>query len=724
MSKRHLELVAGTSAKFWQIEQDGSDLSLSWGRIGTNGQTKTKSFADEATATAEADKLVRQKLAKGYVEIGRKPGRKTKAKKPRTKKAKASSKTKATKSLPRTTQAKKASPSADVFARLEAALEKNAPEVLAKLNEGASEGQIAALKKAVGVELPESFYDWYRWRNGSSGELRWLDGDRWLGTKAVAQNKSMMDDIVDGGHYSNFADDEWWSQSWVAFSDDESGHSALVIDTRGSFAGKAGQVMWAAAKEYDRIVQSKSFDDWLELLVATFEQGKFVVEDDCYLFENHSLQKKLCRGYPKRFSPSEAAAPTEAGDLSTPTQEGWPDGVDPSARWLVQPSGERTKHCFVVSKKTAVTTWSGSDLAKLKESTKKAKSSDDARGEHDKQLRKKIKGGFCYLRHGEATRGACLALMQLNTPHASLSSDGRTIAYGKVTRDEKCAELYVADVDTGRRQLVHGQRADRQHFVHMVDFDDRDRIHWMVNHATSRVVDSKAKLLANIEDKRREELFNPFVSRSEIDAAGRRILTFHKDGFRVHEGGKIIFNHPVKRGKCEYRYAGLSPSGRLVAICYASRYVIYSHEDAKGDKTSEIQIFDVDSGKLEARVPMPAKSEMFLRVGVSPDDSQVVIADYRNVFALDIASGKKAWTRKNTRLWAYSPNGDLLAVADRGCQVDLLDARTRRKVASFGKDGPWASPHSDFHTTDRLTFCRDGSRLLQINGGQAYVWSL
>lgn len=66
---RRFELVDGTSSKFWEIDVEGKSTTVRFGKIGTNGQTQTKSFPTEAKATAERDKLVREKTGKGYVEI-------------------------------------------------------------------------------------------------------------------------------------------------------------------------------------------------------------------------------------------------------------------------------------------------------------------------------------------------------------------------------------------------------------------------------------------------------------------------------------------------------------------------------------------------------------------------------------------------------------------------------------------------------------------------------
>ena len=67
---RRFELVEGTSSKFWEVEQDGSDLNIRWGRIGTQGQSQTKSFADDAKAASALTKLVNEKTGKGYTESG------------------------------------------------------------------------------------------------------------------------------------------------------------------------------------------------------------------------------------------------------------------------------------------------------------------------------------------------------------------------------------------------------------------------------------------------------------------------------------------------------------------------------------------------------------------------------------------------------------------------------------------------------------------------------
>ncbi len=60
------ELVEGTSSKFWQVSIDGTTLTVTYGRIGTAGQTKEKAFDSLDAATKEKNKLVKEKTGKGY----------------------------------------------------------------------------------------------------------------------------------------------------------------------------------------------------------------------------------------------------------------------------------------------------------------------------------------------------------------------------------------------------------------------------------------------------------------------------------------------------------------------------------------------------------------------------------------------------------------------------------------------------------------------------------
>ncbi|MBC8162189.1 MAG: DUF4132 domain-containing protein [Roseiflexaceae bacterium] len=70
MTKREFQFSEGTSQKFWRIALDGTSTIVEFGRIGTAGQVQTKSYADQATAQVAYDKLIAEKVRKGYSEVG------------------------------------------------------------------------------------------------------------------------------------------------------------------------------------------------------------------------------------------------------------------------------------------------------------------------------------------------------------------------------------------------------------------------------------------------------------------------------------------------------------------------------------------------------------------------------------------------------------------------------------------------------------------------------
>ena len=70
---RRFELSEGGSNKFWEIGVEGAEYTVRFGKIGAKGQTQTKSFGTPEAANQAAAKMVAEKGAKGYVEVGAAP---------------------------------------------------------------------------------------------------------------------------------------------------------------------------------------------------------------------------------------------------------------------------------------------------------------------------------------------------------------------------------------------------------------------------------------------------------------------------------------------------------------------------------------------------------------------------------------------------------------------------------------------------------------------------
>lgn len=67
--KRYFTYKDEKSDKFWSIEIQGLLVTVVFGKIGTAGNTNVKEYFKEEDAKKDADKLIQEKLKKGYVEV-------------------------------------------------------------------------------------------------------------------------------------------------------------------------------------------------------------------------------------------------------------------------------------------------------------------------------------------------------------------------------------------------------------------------------------------------------------------------------------------------------------------------------------------------------------------------------------------------------------------------------------------------------------------------------
>lgn len=72
MSEWHVNLVfsEGGSNKFWRARVEGGTLTINYGRIGSDGQTKVKELDSADACLAEMEKVASSKRKKGYSDDG------------------------------------------------------------------------------------------------------------------------------------------------------------------------------------------------------------------------------------------------------------------------------------------------------------------------------------------------------------------------------------------------------------------------------------------------------------------------------------------------------------------------------------------------------------------------------------------------------------------------------------------------------------------------------
>ena len=64
------EFSEGSANKFWAITLSGKGYTATYGKIGSNGQTTLKTFDSDAEAKNEYDKIIAEKVKKGYALVG------------------------------------------------------------------------------------------------------------------------------------------------------------------------------------------------------------------------------------------------------------------------------------------------------------------------------------------------------------------------------------------------------------------------------------------------------------------------------------------------------------------------------------------------------------------------------------------------------------------------------------------------------------------------------
>ena len=67
--RQQLFFQDATSNKFWTAETDGTNQIISFGAVGTQGRRSEKQFASTEACLADTEKLIKQKIKKGYIKL-------------------------------------------------------------------------------------------------------------------------------------------------------------------------------------------------------------------------------------------------------------------------------------------------------------------------------------------------------------------------------------------------------------------------------------------------------------------------------------------------------------------------------------------------------------------------------------------------------------------------------------------------------------------------------
>jgi cell wall assembly regulator SMI1 len=152
----------------------------------------------------------------------------------------------------------------------------------------ASEEEIEHFKQKVKQwelpPLPEVFYDFFRWHNGSQTAnyslVEFFDGESILPLSNIISDKEMWDNHENNDVFKEYEQGTWWNKAWVPFLYIPDWWVG-VIDTKGCFGGKAGQILGFDFKSAEgKSIRHKSFEKWLETMLALKKAGLLHVAQD------------------------------------------------------------------------------------------------------------------------------------------------------------------------------------------------------------------------------------------------------------------------------------------------------------------------------------------------------------------------------------------------------------------------------------------------------------
>ncbi len=177
----------------------------------------------------------------------------------------------------------------DAWNRIVAWCERYAPEVLAGLNPGATDAQIAEAEAHLGVAFPDDLRELYRLHDGQNSDSpsplppgEWLslmrlcgEWDAWEGLRRDGDFDG-SESVPDAGIQSG-----WWNAGWIPLTYDGGGNH-YCADLHPTDAGTVGQIITMWHDEGSRNLVAPSLTAWLEQVADGLESGALVYSPETY----------------------------------------------------------------------------------------------------------------------------------------------------------------------------------------------------------------------------------------------------------------------------------------------------------------------------------------------------------------------------------------------------------------------------------------------------------
>ena len=156
--------------------------------------------------------------------------------------------------------------------RLESVLRLHRPGVVASLQPGATDVELAEFERLCGVALHDDHRQLYRWHNGQSPKSQdaLLNCAQFMPLAKAATHHRDITGLLRTGDFHPW--DHWWNELWVPFLEGPTG-DLVCVDYRGLFGGRPGQVVDFVSNDNARAVLAPDLASWFNSLCDLVEGG-------------------------------------------------------------------------------------------------------------------------------------------------------------------------------------------------------------------------------------------------------------------------------------------------------------------------------------------------------------------------------------------------------------------------------------------------------------------
>jgi cell wall assembly regulator SMI1 len=176
-------------------------------------------------------------------------------------------------------------------------LQVNAPDLLATLQPGANEQEIAQLEQQLGVRLPNEYRTFLTLCNGQHDEALWFYKGELLSISSVKYQWQAWSDLLESGIFNDTYSqpdsgirNDWWNLKWIPFTHDGSGDH-LCLDLAPATGGTLGQIITMWHDSEGRELLFSNFTQWLTHLSAGLESGEIVLNGNNALVDTSELER-------------------------------------------------------------------------------------------------------------------------------------------------------------------------------------------------------------------------------------------------------------------------------------------------------------------------------------------------------------------------------------------------------------------------------------------------